>query len=490
MDTEEQKMSGIEGPVEKGLINYCVGEIARNIQAPSELINATALAAMATALQGVIDVESPDGRVIPTSLYILIRGLSGERKSAVYNKLFKQLKINEQAEIEDYSKRKLQTELATKIWKKKVGAIENKIGKLTIKNQSTKDLETALADLYEKKPKEPKCFTVLYDDVTPEALVYEMSERSKYAALVSSEGASILGGAMFKSFAKLNSLWGGETIKIDRKSSGTNLLEDGRLSMCIMVQPEVQDRYIKSDNGSQRSSGLWARFLLVDPVSQIGNRPSNMAPATWTYTERFGERLADFYHEAKSIHDGCKPRYIMKMSPEASSRFVMLSNGIEADSAPGRHFHGFSDHSSKLAENMLRYAALYQAVQFGVKSPITLSSLETAISFCATASSNFMKVFHAPSEFERDCKQLHDWLCQIRISGKRYLRKTYILKYGPGRLRRVDRLDSCLYELERFSQISNILVNGIKCIDLLPGHFYIHDAAVIEVSAKKLAVYN
>ncbi len=477
----------IENPADGAIFESCVREIERNIQAPLELVNGAAIAAIAAAMQGVIDVATPDGRVLPTSLYIIIRGKSGERKTAVCNRLFEAIGTFDKRELEDHSQQKGSFEHEDRVLDKKIRAVESKIAKLTVDGQPTEGLEDLLRKLYQARPAEPRCFTVMYDDVTPEALAHEMSKRSKYAALVSSEGAGLIGSSIFKSFSKLNSLWSGEAIKVDRKTSESSLVEGGRLSICLMVQPEIQDSFIAKDSGEQRASGLWARFLVIDPISLIGKRGSNMALSSWGSTEAFGKRLTTFLEKSKSIQSRGDSRHVMHLAPEAARRFIDLANRIECDTAPGGHFQGFPDLASKLAENVLRVAALLEAFHSGVKMPITLHAMETAIGICLSASSSFMKVFYKQTDFEKDCQDLWGWLAEISGRGRRYLRKTYVQKYGPGRLRRNDRLDACLFELQRLGYLSNILVENIKVIDLVPAALYIHDAAMLEVArdAKK-----
>jgi hypothetical protein len=74
------------------LIANAVAEIRLLTQAPVEMIYSTVFASCAQVLQGVADVESPFGKTIPLSLYILILGGSGERKSTVENLASKGIK--------------------------------------------------------------------------------------------------------------------------------------------------------------------------------------------------------------------------------------------------------------------------------------------------------------------------------------------------------------------------------------------------------------
>ncbi|KEI33621.1 hypothetical protein AR464_04500 [Ralstonia solanacearum] len=57
-------------------------EVMNKVKAPDALIATSFLATMSVACQGLIDVKLPIGQVCPVSLNILIKGESGERKSA------------------------------------------------------------------------------------------------------------------------------------------------------------------------------------------------------------------------------------------------------------------------------------------------------------------------------------------------------------------------------------------------------------------------
>ena len=67
------------------LISDAVNEAVVNIQAPRAIILNAVLTAISTALQGLVDVQKPNGQVTPCSLMLLAIANSGERKSTVEN---------------------------------------------------------------------------------------------------------------------------------------------------------------------------------------------------------------------------------------------------------------------------------------------------------------------------------------------------------------------------------------------------------------------
>lgn len=316
----------------------CIEEITRNIQAPKALVAYTALAVISTSLQGVIDVESPDGRVSPTSLYILIRGKSGERKSSVFNRIFSPIVFFQNREMEIYRSEFEEYKIKNALWCKKRDAVLKKITGYTVKGRDTSDLERDYIKIESEKPSIPKRISILYDDATQEALVYGMSKYGKYAALASSEGESILRSGAFRAYAKPNELWSGGTVKVDRKSSDCSFIENGRLSICIMVQPEIHDLYLDREDDQFRNSGLWARFLVSEPISTIGTRQVNIGISNWENSDRFAKRILVFLDEMKDIILNGKCRHVVKMSHEAKVIFLNFLTILKLSASQSIYF--------------------------------------------------------------------------------------------------------------------------------------------------------
>ena len=58
--------------------------LSRDVDAPIELISGTVLSAVSLACQGFIEIQIPDGKIKPCSIYNLILADSGERKSTIH----------------------------------------------------------------------------------------------------------------------------------------------------------------------------------------------------------------------------------------------------------------------------------------------------------------------------------------------------------------------------------------------------------------------
>lgn len=467
MVARDRSVEPYHQPTEE-LLERCVNEVAFNIQAPKELVMSTALAAVSTSLQGIVDIQWPDGRISPLSLYFLTRAKSGERKTSVYSRIFSPIHEFQRQEREHFRKGQDKYFVDYEIWEKKRKAIMSKIVQDSAKGKEVSDLEGSLRENEKQKPVREKSLNFLYDDVTSEALIHDMSENSKYTALVTSEGGSILRGGAFKNFSKINDLWSGETVKSDRKSTDSSYVEGGRLTMNIMVQPEVHDSYLQRIGDESRGSGMWARFLVTEPDSMIGTRYSHLGNISWSNSERFARRLTDFLKVTKKVVKGDERRKVVRLSCQAAERFILISNEIEKCTGPGGWYQGFEDHASKLSENILRVAGVLHVFSGGMSTEVTLASMEKAIELVLYYSNQFKRVFYVPSEEEIDDQKMKDWLEEKRARGFRYLKKNYVLKYGPSKLRRKSRLDPCLHRVSDEGQVSLVMIEGVEVVDLLP----------------------
>lgn len=78
---------------QSSLITSAFIEAKAITQAPDAMVYLTEISSVSTALQGLINVELPTGKVCPVSLWSLTIAESGERKSTVENLLTKSIKL-------------------------------------------------------------------------------------------------------------------------------------------------------------------------------------------------------------------------------------------------------------------------------------------------------------------------------------------------------------------------------------------------------------
>ncbi|MEZ8747443.1 DUF3987 domain-containing protein [Vibrio sp. 10N.239.312.C11] len=222
------------------LIAKAFNEAADITQAPSPMVYLTTISAVSVALQGLINVELPTGKIAPVSLMSLSIAESGERKSSVENLLTKGIKLFHRENMEHYQSRLKEYAIRSRLHDKKKAQIEKSIDL----DEAYDELVNALIAHDSSKPKKPVLDSLIFEDSTIEALLSDLSEHIPNAYLGSSEGGVLLNSRIMSQTANLNSIWSGDEITVSRKSVGSFTVGGARLTMNIMTQWSALDRFM------------------------------------------------------------------------------------------------------------------------------------------------------------------------------------------------------------------------------------------------------
>ncbi len=428
-----------------------VDEVENNIKAPRGLIIFSALSALSVAIQGLYDVAKPTGQVGPVSLFSLFVGMSGERKSTVEGRFLDAVReFQAEQEVVWFAKRN-EWKICEEIWRAKRGGIIKKITKMTVSGECTLALEKELIELEKSKPVKPKKLKMIYEDSTSEAFFSGLDEFGS-AGVISSENG--LSSRVFNDLPKLNAVWSGDAIVIDRKTAESFNLQGSRVTVSFMTQPSALNEYVRKRGDMARGSGLWARFLVCCPESMRGYRSIDNVTMSWESKYIFSERMKKFLIDNYSVMCGSiESRKIVKLSPSASERWIDVFNEIEVGIRPGGRFEGAGDLASKLADNILRVAALLHVFE-GFKGDVSLEVLEFSVDFCLWCSDEFHRVFMPLKDSDLDVIALRDWLVKHRKDGLYETSKNKILQCGPRRIRSAAQLSGALEALENNGEIT------------------------------------
>lgn len=454
----------------KHLLDEFVEEVSQNQQVHRDMVQLTALAAISTAVQGLVVAKWPDGRSSSASLYTLIIAGSGEGKTPTYSEVFKGVLDFQKRERTVYENANKNYLAEHEVWVKKKEVILKKIARLTSKGEGTAELEEQFKKHLADEPVVKKEPIMLYENSTAEALIDGMLKSSKYATLVSSEGGSILKSSAFKNDSLMNGLWSNETVRIHRKTTGSGYLSGGRLTTCIMVQPDVFGSYLQSAGRAAKGSGMWARFIIAEPERMVGKRSYSAGQKSVTYSVNFANRIIALLELTKKRFESEERELKVRLSHAAQVRFMEVCNGIESDTALGCLFHGFEDHAAKLPDNILRVACLMSVFINDPESEISEEVLEKSIDIVLYYSDQFRNKFFSPSDSNIDDQEMMDWI-EIKIgNGQRYYRKAELQRYCPSRLRKIKSLDPCLTRLDNLGIVRCFQYNGVNCVDLAPNY--------------------
>lgn len=99
-----------------------------------------------------------------------------------------------------------------------------------------------------------------------------------------------------------------------------------------------------------------------------------------------------------------------------------------------------------------------------------MSTLQAAIDLAKWYSDEFIKLFGQGSKEKDEEQELNCWLDSFRMTGKRFVKKNYILQYGPGKFRKKSVLEHVLLRLVNHGAIQFFNHSGNRAvyIDLCP----------------------
>lgn len=396
------------------LIAAAVDEVESNIKAPRPMVMMGALAAASLACQGLIDVVKPNGQKSPVSLMLLTVSDSGDRKSTSEAVFMKAIREYERQKYDEYRE-------AVNIWNLKVAVWEmqkKEMLKMLRKNQRLSlccvEIEAELFEHESNKPEKPRRFRMMYEDSTSQALFLGMHQDGPSVGLISDEASGMLNGRAFNDFSKLNTLWSGGQITIDRTSSESYQLTDARLTVSMMIQEEAFLDYMSRKGERARGVGLWARFLVCQPKSIRGTRLMTNFTSSWQRSNDFHGKTIELLERNATFQKGRGERENIKFSPAAALRWMEVFNEIELGMLKGGRYERMPDFASKLADNMARIAAVIHYFE-GMEGEISLDVLEFAVELGYWFSDQFKEAFVPPDQLEIDSVELYEWLLARRV---------------------------------------------------------------------------
>jgi len=449
-----------------GIMMAAVDEVVSNTKAPFDLALMSALTAGSIALQGVVDVQSPTGFTTPVSIMTFALAESGERKTAIEKHFLSGLRSFQREKKAQYRQDMVEWELDHEAWS---DSLKGKKKELLRQGAGREEILEVLKSMSAEKPKKPKSPTFLYDDTTIEALLQGMHDGSKNAALVSSEGGTILNGHAFRNLPALNNLWSGSDCSVERRTTESIEIIDGRLTISVSVQPGIMQDFSERKGKAARDIGFWARALIFTPVSTQGARFEYGVKSSQVEMARFNRRVTELFRLVeKDKNQNGLARHVITFDEELKPYWLGICNTIEQEINLGGRFEYMKDHASKLADNIARVAALISCVEHGVEEPIRKEALQAAVSICMYCSDNFSRLFNSVPQPIRDAEELCLWLNRFSLRGIRYMKKNRIMQYGPSCVRKKSRLDAALDWLVLSRKIAIGRYGKTGYVDIVP----------------------
>lgn len=427
------------------LLKEFIIEVAETTQAPLELALASALSTISMLCQPLIDVKRPGNMIGPVSLLIISIASSGERKSTIESiflgyirKYVKNALITHQKELFAWS-------IKLEVWETRKRKIIKDMSNTPLTDPEYQLHECELLRHQEKKPERPRAFNPFYEDATTAALIKGMRLDMPWAALMSSEGISVLKG-VFNDFGKINALWSGSTIDVARATVEGCSLHDARLTLGIMIQFEVLKEYLEGKGDLARSVGLLSRALVFHPESTQGTRFINNKAINNEIIEKYNERVHNLLEKIMyRLHNTSEEKKTISFSTNAAAYWTESYNKIESELKVGGTYEKSKDHASKLSENIARVAALLRYFEFG-EGLITLEELQAAEKIVLECSKTFRNEFTFMPKIISDSETLFAWMLSYSKNSNifNWIDKNDILRKGPSKFRVVSKLNPIL----------------------------------------------
>jgi len=461
-----------------GTIGAAVREVVEFVQCPVALAACSALAVVSTVGQGLVDVRRADRLEGPTSLFLMAIADSGERKTTVDSYFSKPVQQwdAEQAEIAKPSIKKIEAEKDA--WEAKKSGLLAAIKEATKGGKSTSEMERKMAELESGKPEPPKVPRLLFGDSTPEELAYRLAHGWPVGGVLCSEAGTVFGGhamgkdSAMRNMAMLNSLWGMEALRIDRRSAPSYTVRGARLTMGLAVQPVTLKTFLDSSKGLARGIGWLARFLIAWPESTQGKRMFKDPPDNWPHLAKFHRRLGALLDHSLKFNDRDELHpETLELSPEAKAVWVAFHDDVEAELRPGRDMAEAKDVASKAADNAARLAALFHLFENAPGGAIGIGHMKAAASLASWhlyEARRFMGEIALPVETNNAAK-VEEWILEYcRQSRVGEVSTRVIQQLGPSCTREKRALEPALEELAEAGRARVVMDGRRKLVKINP----------------------
>ena len=460
-------------------IRSAIAEVQEYVQAPVAMVAQVALAGLSTVAHSHFDVARDTQLSGPISLYLMTVAESGERKSAIEKFFTKSIDAYDDKQLIT-NKAKFKTYNATLAsWEAKHSAITGKIKSAVIAGKDCSELDEQLEKLEDEKPEKPYPRRLIRRDTTIEALLFQLSNGSSSAAIVSDEAGIILGGHSMKGENRMqnvsyqNQMWSGTDVLVDRKGEGQSFhVKNPRLTMSLQVQRSVLESFDKAGGDLIRGSGWYARYLMTDPESTQGHRPYLPPPEFMDFADEFNTRIAQIIELTPRWVDGQIVREVLSFSPEVKKLWSKFYNQTEIEQKDGGKYRRLRDTASKAGENAARLAANFSVYDNPDNPLITTDHMRAGTQLAHWYLDEALRISGGESiRFCTKAKKLLDWVvAKCKETGESELQKNYVRQSGPNACRGTV-FNGFFKELKNAGVMRDFKVNKIWYIQAHPDYF-------------------
>jgi len=387
----------------------------------------TALSMLSLALQSRYDVMRPGGYVGPISTFILVVADSGEGKSTVKSLFDPPLKEYLAIEREKFEDDLIVFNVEDELWlREKLALLKPKRNRLSEMDADTVKIQ--LLELERRKPVPPLLKQLIVSDITTQATL-EVLSKSPSIGLFSDEGSKILEGLALQFPAHYNSLWSGDEVQFNRKTSGSFVLTNARLCILIMVQSKAFLRFMQKKGEAMDDLGVLARTLIAWPLSTQGIQQYNGYHIYDNYVRgaglsAFNRRISQLLNDIDWNNPKAEKK-TLTFSTEAAMQWSDFKIEMDFQRRPSSEYASIRPFVAKAPEHCARIAALFHLCESD-QGEISSKTIKDAISVVRWFLHEHRRVLEmvSTSSFNQDSEILYQWLCKYSYSKTRTLFQT------------------------------------------------------------------
>ncbi len=392
---EPLRFNRIETPdLPADLLPGVFGEYAQALsdalQTPPTMAVLFELSVLSLCLQRKFKV-SPfgDDYTEPVCVWTVILADSGERKSALIQRLLKPVLLKE-AKLADAMRTEIvERETVRKIAQRRTEKLQADAAKEDSPVRRG-EIVREITELSEQTPDELRPPRFFSGDVTPERLQAMLVEHGGRMAVMSDEGGifAVLAGLYSGGESVIDvalQAYSGSPVRVDR-GSRTAVIDRPALTFGLGMQPGLLQDMAPAAKRKFRASGAFARFFFGLPATRIGKR--DMArrvtiPADLEARYR-GEVLRLLEVEPRTdVAEGEDDEHLLVLSDQARDLWVMFAQKIENEQAEGGPLESLRDWCAKLPGGALRVAGLLHiAARCTETDPIGEETMKRAVGLC------------------------------------------------------------------------------------------------------------
>ena len=410
-------------------IQSFIQSVTSSTNTPPELVAPVVLSAIAAAVQGVVDVKSSNGLVMPTSLFFGVVARSGDGKSSVLRTVTSAFEQFEQGLL-----------------------ISNKSEYLT------------------ERVEPARSHPFLLEEASEAGVIDLFRQGAKSVFYSLDEGALLLRRMDIPSLCKR---FDGSTIRHLSRKQGAIVLADRRASLCMLVQDVTFARVMKQKGEIMIESGLLPRMLMSFSTKYFVQSVQSYMPPLYSLDPQnhsfhdTARKLLDEY--GNSLSDPNFKRRQISLALDAEFYWSEFSSELNAALSQNQALEEIRSFIKRGAEHALRLAAVLQS--FSSPGPqVEAWVMRAAIAVVRWHLWEVQKAFLPPPSFvvnKQLAMKLHEYLLQrVRSTGQTSMVRSELIRYAPVELRNSERLDIAIQHLSYNNLVTETTQNRRRILIL------------------------